>query len=448
MIYQDFVRPDAVRAISWLKMGLVLGLASAAHAQFQSNNVTLLDIVPGSGNDCWGYVSPSGREYALAGNNDHVKFIEITNPTNAVIVASFPHTSSTWGDIKVYQDHAYAVTERATGIQVFDLSDIDNGNVTLVRTVEPSSRSHNLFLDEDSGFLYTLGSRDFSPDGTTTCWDLTSPGNPVRVGVASMTLNYQHDAQVRTFTSGPNAGKQILYGCAGGNGLEIYDVTNKNNPQLLSTTIYPNVEYCHQGWLSDDSQYFYANDELDELRLGLTTRTLIFDVSDINNPVFVGTFTTGLNSIDHNLYWKDGFLFQANYTSGLRVINACDPENLTEVGFFDTYPASNANSFDGAWSVYPYFPSGTCIINNIEGDLFIVDPSQAIGAGCGGRCPCSCGFDNSTGFGVCDLIDFTVFAGLFAIGDPCACDIDTSTGPGVCDIIDFVVFAGQMSGCP
>ena len=440
MVRLDLVRPYSGRAISWLKMGLVLGLASAAHAQFQSSNVTLLDIVPGSGNDCWGYVSPSGREYALAGNRDHVKFVDITDPSNAVVVASFPHTSSTWGDIKVYQDHAYAVTERATGIQVFDLSDIDNGNVTLVRTVESSSRSHNVFVDEDSGFLYTLGSRDFSPAGTTTCWDLADPANPVRVGADSMTLNYQHDAQVRTFTSGPNAGKQILYGCAGGNGLEIYDVTDKNNPQLLSTTTYPSLEYCHQGWLSGDSRYFYVDDELDELRLGITTRTLIFDVSDINNPVFVGTFTTGLNSIDHNQYWMDGFLFQANYTSGLRVINACDPENLTEVGFFDSYPANNENSFSGAWSVYPYFPSGTCIINNLGGDLFIVDPSAAVSGGCGGGCPCACDFDPDP---ACDIFDFLAFQNQFVAGDPCACDFDPDPA---CDIFDFLAFQNQFVG--
>ena len=449
MICSDPVRPDSGRAMSWMAAGLVLVLTSVAHAQFQSNNIALLDIVPGSGNDCWGFVSPSGREYALVSNRDHVKFVDITDPTDAVIVEQISHPGSTWGDIKTYQNFAYSVTESASGIMVYDLSDIDNGNVTLVRTIQPSSRSHNLFVDEDSGFLYTLLSRGFSPAGTTTCWDLSDPGNPVRVGAPSVTFDRQHDAQVRTFTTGPNAGRQILYGSSEGRGVQIYDVTDKNNPQLLSTTTYPNLEYCHQGWLSGDSQFFYVDDELDEFRVGITTRTLIFDVSDINNPVLAGTFSTGLDSIDHNLYWKDGFLFESNYTSGLRVINACDPVNLIEVGFFDSYPANNEATFDGAWSVYPYFPSGTCIINNVEGDLFIVDPSQAIGAGCGGACPCPCEFDTSTGPNVCDIVDFVTFAGQFAVEDPCACDIDTSTGPGVCDIVDFVTFAGEFAGgCP
>ena len=66
-----------------------------------------------------------------------------------------------------------------------------------------------------------------------------------------------------------------------------------------------------------------------------------------------------------------------------------------------------------------------------------------------GVCPCACDFDTSTGSGVCDLVDFVTFAGLFAAADPCACDMDTSTGPGVCDIVDFTTFAGQFAaGCP
>ena len=67
-----------------------------------------------------------------------------------------------------------------------------------------------------------------------------------------------------------------------------------------------------------------------------------------------------------------------------------------------------------------------------------------------GACPCPCEFDTSTGPGVCDIIDFVTFAGLFAAQDPCACDLDISTGQGVCDIIDFVTFAGlfAVAGCP
>ena len=54
--------------------------------------------------------------------------------------------------------------------------------------------------------------------------------------------------------------------------------------------------------------------------------------------------------------------------------------NMTEVGFFDTYPASNSNSFNGAWSVYPYFASGSIIISDIESGLFVVKKNAFLGS--------------------------------------------------------------------
>ena len=35
---------------------------------------------PNNGNDCWGFVSPSGREYALMGTSSGTAVVEITNP--------------------------------------------------------------------------------------------------------------------------------------------------------------------------------------------------------------------------------------------------------------------------------------------------------------------------------------------------------------------------------
>ena len=39
---------------------------------------------------------------------------------------------------------------------------------------------------------------------------------------------------------------------------------------------------------------------------------------------------------------------------------------------FDTYPASDAVSFSGAWSVYPYLPSANILVNDRSNGLFIL----------------------------------------------------------------------------
>jgi len=344
---------------------------------FDSENVQLKSWLPlgsldgaDSGNDCWGYVSPSGREYALMGTSSGTVIVEITNPGNAQVVASLSGPNSLWRDIKTYGTYMYCVSEGGGGIQVFNLADIDNGNVQTLNSAG-SGATHNVVIDTESGFLYRTGG---APDGMYI-YSLANPAAPVQVG--QWTDRYIHDAQVVTYTTGPFAGRQIAFCCGGfsggwsDTGLTIVDVTNKSNTFVVSQVYYSNAEYSHQGWLSEDRQYFYLNDELDEQYNGGTTTTRVISVADIENPSFVGTFTSGSTSIDHNLYTHNGYIFEANYRSGLRVFDASNPTSPTQYGYFDTYPANDNASFNGLWNVYPYFPSGTVIGSDLESGLFV-----------------------------------------------------------------------------
>jgi len=374
-----------VPVLSLCVCGLACGLATgSATAQFTSLNVELRshidlsELGSSGGNDCWGYVSPSGREYALMGVRTAMVVVEITDPVNPVIIGSIGHFDSLWGDIKTYQSYAYVVNESGGGIDVVDLSDVDNGNVTLVQSVTANglSDSHDVAIDTVSGFLYLL-----LPNingGRLVAYDLSDPANPTLVG--QMTSGNGggglHDAQIVTFTSGPNAGKQICFGAAEGNGLDIIDVTDKSNMFRISRTAYAAVSYAHQCWLSEDRQLLYLNDELDSIN-----RTIVFDVSDLANPVVVNEYGSGVTATDHNLYVHDGFIFEAEYRAGLRIFCAADPVNPVQVGWFDTFPENDSGGFDGAWSVYPFFPSGTVIVSDITRGLFILDPTAALTAG-------------------------------------------------------------------
>jgi len=55
---------------------------------------------PSNGNDCWGYTSPSGREYALMGLSNKMTVVEITDPSNPVIIDSISHSNSLWAGAK------------------------------------------------------------------------------------------------------------------------------------------------------------------------------------------------------------------------------------------------------------------------------------------------------------------------------------------------------------
>lgn len=354
---------------------------------FDASGVTLLSNVPinnfaGShidANDCWGYVSPSGREYAILGLNAGFGIVDITTPTSPVILATIPGPASLWHDVKVVGEYAYGVSDSTgVGVQIMDLSDVDNGNVRFVgnSTAGGFTTAHNIVANPDSGRLFIVGGN--VGNGGLVELDLSNPESPQIAG--AWTQFYIHDAQVVSYTEGPFAGREIAFcnsGLDGGftsTGLRIVDVTNPNNFFTVSTLFYSTPSYSHQGWLSPDKRYFYLNDELDENNGQVsTTTTRIIDVSYINNPFQAGTFTTGLGSIDHNLYTRDELIFESNYRTGLRVFNATDPLNPVEVGFFDTHPGSNGLGFNGAWSNYPYFPSGNVIVSDIERGLFVLD---------------------------------------------------------------------------
>jgi len=357
---------------------------------FASDNVTLKSRVSvqafgpelRDGNDCWGYVSPSGREYALMGLDSAVGVVEITDPVNPVIVGIVPHTESPWADIKTYGGYAYAVNESGDGVQVIDLTGVDGGEVELVNEVDlggSAVTSHNIVINETSGFAYLCGSNGFN--GGLVALDLSDPASPAFAGAYADT--YVHDAEVVSFEEGPYAGREIAFCYAAREGLDIVDVTDKSDMERLSRTTYPGLQYVHQGWLDRGRMLVYLNDELDE-RNGVvpTATTRVFDVSSLSFPTLAGSFGSGLPVIDHNLYARDGFIYEANYRSGLRVFDARkDGVSPLEVGSFDTFAGPDGFEYDGAWSVYPFFPSGMVIVSDIQSGLLVLDPSFALVGG-------------------------------------------------------------------
>ncbi|MYG50182.1 MAG: choice-of-anchor B family protein, partial [Gemmatimonadales bacterium] len=129
------------------------------------------------------------------------------------------------------------------------------------------------------------------------------------------------------------------------------------------------VAYAHQGWLTDDHRYFYMNDEGDEPQ-GLVegTRTLVWDVTDLDDPVLVTEYIAETTATDHNLYVVGDLMYQSNYSAGFRVLDISDPENPVEIGFFDTSPYQGGAS----WSNYPYFESGTIAVTGTGDGLFLL----------------------------------------------------------------------------
>ena len=130
--------------------------------------------------------------------------------------------------------------------------------------------------------------------------------------------------------------------------------------------------------MTEDQRYFIVGDEIDELNVGFNTRTIIFDFEDLDNPSFHFEYEGPTEAIDHNGYVKGNTYYLSNYRAGMRVLDISEigDQNMTEIGFFDTYPENDSANFNGAWNVYPFFASGNIVISDIDSGFFLVrDPS-------------------------------------------------------------------------
>ena len=356
--------------------------------------LSLNDLTPGagggslSGNDSWGWTDPAtNKEYALVGLNSHTAFVDISNPLVPILVGILPTATvnSPWRDIKVYQNHAFIVSEASNhGMQVFDLTrlgSVTNAPETFTADTHFTEfgRAHNIFINETSGYAYVVGTSRSGPfSGGALFINIQNPTSPVSEG-GFAAGGYSHDLQVINYT-GPDSdhtGKEIL---VGSNEIEVViaDVSDKANPTILSTVTYSNIGYTHQGWFTEDLNYFIVGDEYDERNFGNNTRTLVFDLSDLDNPLYDFDYLGLTAAIDHNGYIKGNDYFLANYRAGVRVLDLSQigSGSLTEIGFFDTYPDNDNAAFNGVWNVYPFFASGNIVISDFERGLFIIKKSN------------------------------------------------------------------------
>ncbi|HXE56806.1 MAG TPA: choice-of-anchor B family protein [Gemmatimonadales bacterium] len=371
---------------------------------FDCRQVNLLAVVPVAElggdpgarlNTVWGWTDPeTGREYAIVGRSDGTAFLDVTDPTRPRYLGNLPKTpeapATVWREFKVMHNHVYIVSDGAPkhGMQVFDLTRLRR--VRTPQTFTPDfhytgvSSAHNVAVDSATHTVFITGANA----GGETCGgglhmvDARDPKHPTflgcfqDMGTGFAGTGYSHDVQCVIY-QGPDTrytGREI---CFGGNetALSIADVTDKQNPKAIGRGTYPNFGYIHQGWLTEDHRFFYVNDELDELqgKAPNGTRTIIFDVSKLDEPVVAGEFIGTTKATDHNLYIRGDRMYQSNYEAGLRVIDIKDRVNPKEVGYFDVVPVGeNGPGFGGTWNNYPYFKSGTILVTSAREGLFLL----------------------------------------------------------------------------
>jgi choice-of-anchor B domain-containing protein len=381
--------------------------------QFPCHNIDYLAQVqlqeipgqPTSASEIWGFVdADDNREYAILGHRNGTAVYDVTVPGTPALVGNIPGNTSLWREVKALQipqaggphrAYAYVTTEAAGGgLQIIDLSNLP-ASVSLANTLTEFSTSHTLYVSNINyatnvalpgrqPFLYIAGSN--IAGGAYRIYDLTNPVAPRLVTPSPTGAGYMHDSTSMLITD--NRTTQ----CANAHNpcevlvdfnetsVDLWDVTDKATPVRLSTTTYPTATYVHSGWPTADSRYIVVHDELDELRRSLNTQIYTLDVGDLRTPSLVTSYTGGTTTTDHNGYTIGDRYYVSHYKRGLVIFDVTNPRALSEIGSFDTYlsPSANTAGTDGAWGVYPFLPSGTLLVSDIENGLFLLRKNETL----------------------------------------------------------------------
>jgi len=341
----------------------VVGICSLSFAQgsVELQLLAHLNPYPSSGySDCWGYTAPDGSEYALLGVSNGISIIDVTDPAAIAEVDFIPWVSAPpygWYDMKTYHNYMYVTSEGGDNLLVVDLSPLP-APVTVVGDFSTfSSGPHNNFIDTDTGILY--GVEDFHYDPSVRIIDIASPGNPVELS----TINTGNNG---TDCHDVFAQDSVLYIAEGGNPtIGFFDVSDPANPSFLQRLSIPAAGYVHNVWVSEDNRLMITTEETANHTVKL------WDIQDINNISLSDEYLGGSN-LAHNAFIKRDYAYISHYESGLKVVDISDPNNMVEVGYYDTYPQSETPNFNGAWGTYPFFRSGKVLISDIQTGLYVV----------------------------------------------------------------------------
>ena len=346
-------------------------------------NISLLDVwksdtlLTNSSNvrysSCWGF-ERGNKEYAILGSTEGAHFFELSSDNKLNFIDFIPgryvSSQAITREYKTYRQYAYAVgDEGLSSLQIIDLSYLPD-SVHLVNDLQNNffGKTHNLFIDTTNALLYLCSVKPIvngiDQSLIPLCvFSLADPVNPLLLWSGPSDIDEVHDIFVRENLAILNCGYE---------GLRIYDFSQANQPQLLSTLeVYPDQGYNHQGWLSPDNSTYVFADENAGLRIKKCS--LNEDYSLIIENLFESS-NKSFPKTPHNIQITNDFAFVAYYNDGLRIFDLRTAVP-TEIAAFDTYSDISGETFSmwGAWGIYALYSSERIIVSDRKNGLFLFD---------------------------------------------------------------------------
>jgi len=332
-------------------------------------------------NDLTGWVDTiNKKEYVIAGSTDSIYFFDITNPKNIILcdVEDGKSKRMVNRDFECFSHYAYCVSDNKElgSLQVFDLRFLPDSVHKVYDSDTIAQNTHSIFIEASSKRLYMCINRTKS--GITQAMDIISLENPeLPMKIASLNVpkfngNFAAFKSVHeVFVRNDTAWCSTEY-----TGLWVFDLRDLNKQALLTVIAnYPENGYNHSSWLSPNGKYVMFTDEVPN---GLAIK--IFDVSNIYDPKMVSKFESSTNATAHNAFWVGDFAYVSYYHDGVVIFDLKNPFNPIQVGYYRTFPFPPATyeGFNGCWGLYPWFPSGTLAVSDMQEGIFTLKPDEEL----------------------------------------------------------------------
>jgi hypothetical protein len=147
--------------------------------------------------------------------------------------------------------------------------------------------------------------------------------------------------------------------------MRLLNITNPATITSLGVYVDPTGS-VHTSWPLDDGIHLAITEETGggHLKILNISNPAAITVADSDNPA--------PSTSSHNCHVQGNQLWVAWYTRGVRAYDISTPTNISEIGYFDTFPAAGS-LYSGNWGVYPHLPSGVVAVSDISNGLFLVE---------------------------------------------------------------------------
>lgn len=284
-------------------------------------------------------------------DNIGIQVFDVSDPEYPNLIESFI-TGANYNDITLYSDLVY-VTGWDFGIQIFPNDGIYHPDD--ITTVLSNYQPEELIFHNDIGFLLAF-------EGFYIL-DASNPFSPVIINFIDTPFEPQEIEITDTLIYVACGVEASVWDFPGA--LQIYDISNPQNPQLISSFISPTTPFFD---MEIYNQYVFIIDASIGIR--------IFDVYNINHPLEVYNFPGRFNriTIDDTLA----------YVSGNSVLSIFDLRNLPVINQVSQYDLNNdrelfkmyikdhfayINDYNNIYAVDVYNPADC----SLKGRFFIPD---------------------------------------------------------------------------